>query len=683
MQYAIDDVKAKDDFRIIGDLRSKNIDTGMGLERTAYLLQGVDNLYEIDEVFPVITTAQEVTGKRYGADHGDDVRFRVVADHVRSSLMLMGDGVTPSNEGRGYVLRRLLRRSVRAMRLLGVDEPVVAELLTASRDAMSASYPELARDWDRIRRIGVAEEESFRRTLVAGTTILDTAVKATKDSGGMMLDGEQAFALHDTYGFPIDLTLEMAAEQGLKVDEQGFRDLMRAQRERARADARSRKGGHADLTAFRGLREAGATPFTGYTELSTPTTVRALLRDGALVPAAGAGETVDVVLETTPFYAESGGQDSDAGVITGDGVRLEVLDVQRPVKGLIVHTVRVSEGELRGGAEVLAQVDPEWRLGARQAHSGTHVVHAALREVLGPDALQSGSYNKPGYLRLDFAWNQALSAATRTEIEDVANRAIRQDLGVSWQYMSLPEAKQWGAIALFGETYDEQVRVVEIGGPWSRELCGGTHVDHSSQIGLVAVTGESSVGSGARRVEALVGLEAFHHLARERALVSTLTETLKARPEELPERVAGLAARLREAEKELAAIRMERLLGRVGELAAAVEQVGPARLVQADLGEVPGADELRTLALEVRGRLGEDPAVVALAGVANGRPVVVVATNAAARAAGLAAGALAKVAATALGGGGGGKPDVAQGGGTDPSLVPAALEALRDAVRDR
>jgi alanyl-tRNA synthetase len=310
------------------------------------------------------------------------------------------------------------------------------------------------------------------------------------------------------------------------------------------------------------------------------------------------------------------------------------------------------------------------------------VVHAALREVLGPDALQSGSYNKPGYLRLDFAWNQALSTATRTEIEDVANRAIRQDLGVSWQYMSLPEAKQWGAIALFGETYDEQVRVVEIGGPWSRELCGGTHVDHSSQIGLVAVTGESSVGSGARRVEALVGLEAFHHLARERALVSTLTETLKARPEELPERVAGLAARLREAEKELAAIRMERLLGRVGELAAAVEQVGPARLVQADLGEVPGADELRTLALEVRGRLGEDPAVVALAGVANGRPVVVVATNAAARAAGLAAGALAKVAATALGGGGGGKPDVAQGGGTDPALVPGALVALRDAVRD-
>jgi alanyl-tRNA synthetase len=683
MQYAIDDVRSKDDFRIVGDLRSKNIDTGMGLERTAYLLQGVDNLYEIDEVFPVIGAAQELSGKRYGADHDDDVRMRVVADHVRSALMLIGDGVTPSNEGRGYVLRRLLRRSVRAMRLLGVDEPTLPHLLPVSRDAMGASYPELISDFERIGRTAYAEEEAFRRTLVAGTTILDTAVKAAKDAGDTMLGGEQAFALHDTYGFPIDLTLEMAAEQGLKVDEQGFRDLMRTQRERARADAKSKKGGHADLTVYRGLREAGATPFTGYTELSTPTTVRALLRDGGPVAAAVEGETVDVVLATTPFYAESGGQESDSGVITGDGVRMEVLDVQRPVKGLIVHTVRVTEGELRQDAEVLAQVDPEWRLGARQAHSGTHVVHAALREVLGPDALQSGSYNKPGYLRLDFSWNQALSPTARSEIEDVANRAIREDLGVSWQYMSLPEAKAWGAIALFGETYDEEVRVVEIGGPWSRELCGGTHVDHSSQIGIVALTGESSVGSGSRRVEALVGLEAFHHLAKERALVATLTESLKVRPEELPERVAGLSARLREAEKELAAIRTERLLARVGELAGAAEVAGPARLVAAEVGEVPSGDDLRTLALEVRGRLGEEPAVVALGGVAKDRPLVIVATNAAARDAGLAAGALAKVAAGALGGGGGGKPDVAQGGGTDPARLPEALASLRGAVRGR
>lgn len=680
MQYAIDGVRAKDDFRITGELTQKNIDTGMGLERVAYLLQGVDNMYEIDEVFPVITAAQDMSGRRYGASQDDDVRMRVVADHVRSALMLIGDGITPSNEGRGYVLRRLLRRSVRAMRLLGVDEPALPHLLPVSKDAMGLSYPELVTDFDRISRIAYAEEEAFRRTLVAGTTILDTAVRQTKERGGTTLGGDQAFALHDTYGFPIDLTLEMAAEQGLEVDEKGFRDLMTAQRERARADAKSKKGGAASSPAYRELREAGPTEFTGYTELTTSSTLRGIVLDGALVPAAQQGETVEVVLERTPFYAESGGQESDAGIITVDGARLEVLDVQRPVKGLVVHTVRVEDGEVRAGADVLAQVDPEWRLGARQAHSGTHVVHAALREVLGPHALQSGSYNRPGYLRLDFAWNKALSPATRSEVEDVANRAVRSDLGVSWQYMTLPEAREWGALALFGETYDEQVRVVEIGGPWSRELCGGTHVDHSSQIQLIALTGESSVGAGARRVEALVGIEAFHQLARERALVQTIADGLKVRAEDLPDRIAGVVTRLREAEKELAALRQERILAGVGALAEQATHVGGTRVVVHDAGAVSSVDDLRTLALEVRGRLGEEPAVVAVGGVAKERPVVLVATNAAARDAGLKAGALAKAASGVLGGGGGGKDDVAQGGGTDVTRLGAALEHVLEAV---
>ncbi|NLE71324.1 MAG: alanine--tRNA ligase [Actinomycetales bacterium] len=682
MQYAIDDVRAKDEFTIVGDLAQKNIDTGLGLERAAYLLQGVDNMYEIDEVFPVISAAEELSGKRYGADHDDDVRMRVVADHVRSSLMLIGDGITPSNEGRGYVLRRLLRRSVRAMRLLGVDEPALPHLLPVSRDAMSASYPELATDFERIARIAYAEEETFRRTLAAGTTILDVAVAEVKKAGGTTLPGERAFQLHDTYGFPIDLTLEMASEQGLRVDEAGFRDLMAAQRERARADAKSKKGAHRSMAALRRLRDAGPTEFTGYTELTTASTVRGIVRGEELVPVATEGEVVDVVLERTPFYAESGGQESDAGVIeTADGGLLEVLDVQRPVKGLIVHTVKVTTGDVRAGAEVSAEVDREWRLGARQAHSGTHVVHAALREVLGPSALQSGSYNKPGYLRLDFSWNQALSAQARNEIEDVANRAIREDLRVKWQYMPLAEAKAWGAIALFGETYDESnVRVVEIGGPWSRELCGGTHVEHSSQIGLIALTGESSVGSGSRRIEALVGLEAFHHLARERALVSTLTETLKTRPEELPDRVGALLARLREAEKELAAVRRERLLASVPQVVATAERAGAAVVVAHDAGEVSSADDLRTLALDVRARLGEEPAVVAVGGVAKERPVVLVATNAAARAAGLRAGELARAAATVLGGGGGGKDDVAQGGGTDAARLADALAEVRAVV---
>ena len=399
MQEELSAVRAKDDFDISGPLPKRNIDTGMGLERMATLLQGVDNLYEIDEVYPVIARAAEMTGKRYGehsgqsagSSHPDDVRLRVVADHVRSALMLIGDGVTPGNEGRGYVLRRMLRRSVRSMRLLGYEDPCLPELLPVSLERMQNSYPELATGFDRIAQIAYAEEDAFRRTLAAGTTILDTAVARTKDAGGSTLAGEQAFALHDTYGFPIDLTLEMAAEQGLEVDRDGFTRLMREQRERARADAKGKKAGHANTEVWRDLRASGATDFRAYEELTSEATVVGLVVDGEAVQEIAPGQQGQVVLDRTPFYAESGGQIADEGIITADGVHLKVIDVQRPVKGLIAHTVEVVTGGLQTGTSVLAQVDPEWRLSACQAHSGTHVVHAALRQVLGPSALQSGS----------------------------------------------------------------------------------------------------------------------------------------------------------------------------------------------------------------------------------------------------------------------------------------------------
>src|SRR5699024_7494173 len=394
--------------------------------------------------------------------------------------------------------------------------------------------------------------ETFLRTLTSGTQLLDTAVKKAKSAGRTEITGTEAFSLHDTYGFPIDLTLEMAHEQGLTVDETAFRQLMTEQRERARADAVAKRGGRPDAPGYQELLTFGDTDFRAYIELDSEATVRGVLRNGDLITSAGEGDTVEVVLDRTPFYAESGGQEADAGVITGDGLELNVVDVQRVGKGLIVHSVEVTRGEVKAGDEVHAQVDPEWRVGARQAHSGTHVVHAALREVLGPAALQSGSYNKPGYLRLDFSWQEPLSAATRSEVEEVTNLAIRKDLPVSANYMPLPEAKEQGAIALFGETYDESaVRVVEIGGPWSRELCGGTHVEHSSQISLVTLTGESSVGAGSRRIEALVGMDALHQMATERALVHAVTEQLKVRPEEVPERLESLMTRLRSAEREL------------------------------------------------------------------------------------------------------------------------------------
>src|SRR5688500_14895099 len=570
------------------------------------------------------------------------------------------------------------------MKLLGVDEATLPELLPVSRDAMSASYPELATDFDRISAVAYAEEEAFRRTLSAGTTLFDTAVKQAKAAGKPALSGDQAFSLHDTYGFPIDVTLEMAAEQGVTVDEDGFRALMKEQRERARADARAKRTGAVDVQAYRRLlAEHGPTDWQAYDTLRTDSRVLAVVseteEDGGLT-VAGPGEITRVVLDRTPFYAESGGQVADAGILTWDGGRAEVIDVQRPVKGLVAHQVRILEGELREGAELTAEVDYEWRLSACQAHSGTHVVDAALRQVLGPQALQSGSDDRPGYLRLDFAWQGALSQQQRTDIEDVANAAVRADHAVTASYMTLPEAQAFGALALFGETYGEQVRVVEIGGPWSRELCGGTHVRGRAQIGTLALTGESSVGSGSRRVEAVVGLEGFRYLARERDLVRQLADLLKAPQDGLVERVSGMLARLRDADKELAELRGQQNLAAAGSLAAAAHDVGGVTVVTGSPAGLGGGD-LRTLALDIRGRLPDAaPTVILLASESGGKVALVAALNPAALARGLSANDLLRAAAPPVGGRGGGKADVAQGGGTDPAGIPAALQAGEQAV---
>ncbi|MFP5415782.1 MAG: alanine--tRNA ligase, partial [Actinomycetes bacterium] len=574
MQQELSAVRAKDDFDVLRPLPRPNIDTGMGLERVAYLMQGKDNLYEIDQVFPVIEKAAELSGKRYGADHDDDVRMRVVADHVRSGLMLMTDGVTPGNEARGYVLRRLLRRSVRAMRLLGVHDPVLPELLPVSKALMEESYPEVTSQWERVSASAYAEEESFRRTLASGTQIFDVAVGRARTQGRTTLGGDEAFQLHDTYGFPIDLTLEMAAEAGLEVDQAEFRRLMGEQKARAKADARAKKGGAVNTEAYRKLREHGETPFLGYDELTVPSRVRGIVRDGALVEVARPGEVVEVVLTETPFYAEAGGQDADSGVITAPGLALDVIDVQRPVQGLVVHKALVNEGELVAGHEVQAEVDAHARLGACQAHTATHIVNAALRQMLGHGTHQAGSYNKPGYLRFDFNAHAAMSAAARAELEGIINQAVRDDYAVLDSQMTLEEAKQLGAQAMFGEKYGNIVRVVELNGAWSRELCGGTHVASTARIGLVNLLSEGSVGSGLRRVEALVSADAFQRFAAERALVGTLADTLKTQPDQIVDRVERLLAQLKAAERQIADLRTRELLGNVGELAASAVDAG-------------------------------------------------------------------------------------------------------------
>jgi len=681
MQYAIDQVTSKTEFRILGELPNKNIDTGMGMERVAFLKQGVENMYEIDQVRPVLDAAAALSGRRYGADHDDDVRMRVIADHVRSSLMLMTDGVAPGNEGRGYILRRLMRRSIRAMRLLGVDAPSFDVLFGASRDAMSSAYPEVAQNYDRVSRLALGEEEAFLRTLAAGTSILDLAVDRTTASGQGVLPGDTAFQLHDTFGFPIDLTLEMAQEAGLTVDRAAFDRLMAEQRSRAKADAKSKKSVLADVSVYGEFRAHGETQFLGYDRLDTETTVLGIIVDGVSAPVAHAGDLAEVILAETTLYAESGGQESDAGSIVGTGYDLEVLDVQRPIAGLVSHRVRVRSGEVQVGHAATTHVDPQWRRAATQAHSATHVIHAALRQTLGDDAHQSGSYNKAGYMRLDFSWNQALSPATRSELEEISNIAVRDNLPVETRIMGLDEAKSLGAMALFGEKYGDRVRVVDIGGPWSRELCAGTHVSSSAEIGMISLVSESSVGSSNRRVEALVGLDAFREFATERAIVAQLTSTLKTPRDQLPERIAELTAQLKAAEKRIAQAEASRLSERVPALVAAGAPLGRVTAIIDNLGTVSSADDVRSLATAVRSRVADSATVVVLAAEVGGKGTVIVATTPAAREAGVKAGQLARVASTVLGGGGGGKDDLAQGGGPEVSAIGAALEAVASELR--
>ena len=687
MQYQRGEGIGKEDFEILGELPKKNIDTGLGVERLAMLLQGVENFYETDQVRPVLDAASKLSGKKYHGSESpedpgyeDDVRMRVVADHIRSSLMLIADGVTPSNEGRGYILRRLMRRAIRAMRLLGVTEPCLPILFPASRDAMAGAFPYVADDFERISRIAYAEEKAFLHTIETGTERLEEAVATAKKDGSNSVSGAEAFALHDTYGFPIDLTLEMAAEAGVKVDEKAFRELMAEQRHRAQADAKAKKGSFADLSELRKLVDERGSIFTGYTELRTETHLRALLKDGVSVPVAKAGDKIEVVLDETPFYAEGGGQAADTGVITGNGFVIDVQDVQQPVKGLSVHRAVVREGEAHPGAEVVAQVDVQRRRDGEKAHSGTHIVHAALHQVLGNEATQRGSFNKEGYLRFDFAWGESLSDSAKREVEEVANLAIRDNHEVIAREMPLAEAKALGAMSLFGEKYGNIVRMVEIGGEFSRELCGGTHVGTSSEIGSLTLLTEQSVGSGNRRVEALVGMNSFEHLAAERTLVNQLTGMMKVQSSaELPEKINQTLAKLKSAEKELEKLRREKLQAEAGKLLENAQTIGSVRVLTHHAGELD-ANGVRSLALDLRSRFGSEAAVVAVTGVANGRPVILVATNEGAREAGIKAGALVRLAASILGGGGGGKDDVAQGGGQDASKVSEALDAIRNAI---
>jgi len=673
----------KNSFPIVGELPAKNIDTGLGLERTAALLQGVDNIYEIDTTKIILDKASALTKVKYGKDESSDISLRVVADHARTAMMLIGDGVTPGNEGRGYVLRRMMRRTIRNMRLLGSQDLVMGELIKSSIKAMGAQYPELVSGSDRILAIAEAEEDSFIQTLKSGTTIFDLAADQLKSEKSKSLSADTAFKLHDTYGFPFDLTLEMAREQGLGVDEVGFRKLMNEQRDRAKADAKAKKSGHTDLTEYRGIVDkSGASKFVGYENISAEAKLTGLLVDGKSVKEASAGADIEITLDRTPFYAEGGGQLADGGKIKlANGAVIEIEDVQSPVPGLIVHRGRIISGVVKNGEQAVADIDLERRLAISRAHTATHMVHKAFREALGETATQAGSENAPGRFRFDFPSTSAVPISVLNDVESRVNELLISDLQVHSEVMSQDAAKAIGAMALFGEKYGDQVRVVSVG-DWAKELCGGTHVMRSGQLGLVKLLSESSIGAGVRRVEALVGYDAYQYLAREHVLLNSLTEIIKgSRAEELPQRISELVEKMKGMEKELSGVRSAKAMAAAGELLKKVKPIGSVNLIIDQLADEIAVDDMRSISTDLRGKL--KAGIVVLATIAAGKPLIVAAVSPEAIKLGVKAGELIKTGSTVLGGGGGSKDDFAQGGGVDSGAIVKAFAEITKVINGK
>lgn len=666
----------KENFPILGELPSKSIDTGMGLERMAALLQGVENIYEIDTTRIILDRASALSGQKYGTNPKSDIALRVVADHARTCAFLIADGVLPGNEGRGYVLRRILRRVVRNMRLLGTHDPSIEELILASIQAMAPQYPELLSEQGRILSIAKAEEESFLSTLERGTSLFDLAATELKSSKSKVLSGDSAFALHDTFGFPIDLTLEMAAEQGLAVDEEGFRRLMQEQRTRAKADSVARKSGVAPVTVYREIMgKSGVTEFTGYHETQTESRVTGLVVGGCDVKSAAMGDEVEVLTDRTSFYAEGGGQLADHGLITfADGSVVEVDDVQTPVPGLYVHRGRVVAGSVAVGAGALNQVDVQRRLAISRAHTATHMVHKAFREALGDTATQMGSENSPGRFRFDFPSAGAVPQSVLSDVEARVNELLLDNLAVTAELMTQDQARATGAMALFGEKYGDQVRVVSVG-DWARELCGGTHTQTSGQLGVITFLSESSIGAGIRRVEALVGADAYRYLAREHHLVGQLAELTKVRPDELPDRISKMLDRLKQAEKEIAKARTSALTSNIDELIGAPVKVANTNLYRFTAPTGTTAGDLRDLVTSAKAGIKVNNYVLIGATIDDAKVALVVTTDAAARDSGVSAANILKVMLPSLDGRGGGSAEMAQGGGANLAGIDASLSA--------
>ena len=661
-------------YHVIGDLPQKGVDTGMGLERTAMILQGVESAFETDVMRPVLEAGSSICDVPYGRDAVADVSLRILADHGRSMTILIADGVVPSNEGRGYVLRRLIRRAVRHGWLLGYEGLLMPRLASATVGALGEAYPELIDQYDLVLKVVSQEEYRFLRTLQSGYSILQGQMNSLAQ--GESLSGEVAFRLHDTYGFPFELIMEITEERQIEVDKGGFDQLMEEQRERAR---KAWKGGEESAAAdlYRGLLDdIGTCEFVGYEHEATQARVLAILREGEEVSVAQRGELVEVFLDQTPFYAEAGGQVGDSGTIVSNTGELEISDTRHPVAGLSGHLARVTRGWVGTGQRVRAGIDSLRREGIRKSHTATHILHWALREGLGDHVRQAGSLVADGRLRFDFSHYSGLEPRQMFEIDMLTNQKVIGNGGVDTTLMHIDEARASGALAFFGDKYGEQVRVVQIG-DFSRELCGGTHVPTSGQTGPVVVLGESSIGANLRRVEALTGQTAYDHLLKVRETLDRTGKQLTAPWTEVPERVEALLARVSELEDELDALRSARRGDLAEELAGGATTHNNFKLV---VSAQEGLDikQLRQLALGVRDRIA--PGMVIVGTVANGKGAVVGAVSPILVQEGMSAGEVVASAARVMGGGGSRDPELSQGGGPKGHLLGEALEEAGSAA---
>ncbi|MED1946244.1 MULTISPECIES: alanine--tRNA ligase [Brevibacillus] len=659
-------------------LPKKNIDTGMGLERMASVIQGVDNNFETDLLFPLIEKTTEISGVKYKTSPEMDVALKVIADHARTVVFAIGDGALPSNEGRGYVIRRLLRRAVRMGKKLGVEKPFLYSLTETVGTMMGEFYPEVVQKRAFIEKVIRAEEERFHETLNDGLAILSDMVKAAKENGKTQLSGQDVFKMYDTYGFPVDLTEDFADEQGLTVDRDGFDQAMEEQRERARAarqdvDSMQIQGGPlSDLTV--------TSQFVGYTELVATGKVEAIILDNQLVEEAEEGQTVQVVLSQTPFYAESGGQINDEGFLISDIVKARVTDVQKGPMGQNVHSVIVEAGTLRKGDEIRAEVNREARLAITQNHTATHLLHQALKDVLGTHVNQAGSLVAPERLRFDFTHISSITPEELERIEAIVNEKVWANLSVEISNKPLAEAKAMGAMALFGEKYGDVVRVVKVG-EYSLELCGGCHVNNTAEIGLFKLVSESGIGAGTRRIEAVTGRGAYQFLNQQFTTLKEVGQALKAPVlAEAPARVEGLQQQLKEVQRE-----NESLRAKLGNIEAAsltdkLQQVDGMNVLAARVSAVD-MDNLRGMVDELKNKLGS--AVIVLGAVDGDKVNLVAGVTKDLMDQGIHAGKIIKEVATRCGGGGGGRPDMAQAGGKDPSKLQEALDAVVDFVKSQ